>query len=54
MRKKYKVVWGDVAESDLVGIIDYIAQESPAAAKKVLKKASQDAKNLLMWDVENS
>lgn len=23
-------------------------------AQKVLKKASQDAKNLLMWDVENS
>ncbi len=41
MKKTYKVLWGDVAENDLIGIIEYIADENPAGAKKILKKIKQ-------------
>ena len=36
MSKSFEVLWAAVAESDLTGIILYIAEESPGSAKKVL------------------
>ena len=38
MKKTYKVHWAHVAENDLLGIILYIAQESPTNAITVLAK----------------
>ena len=46
MRKKYKVVWSDVAETDLIGIIEFIADENSSTAKKILKKIKEKASNL--------
>ncbi len=46
MKKKYKVVWGDVAENDLVRIIEYIADRDPATARKILKKIKSKAAKL--------
>ena len=38
MTSKYNVSWADVAESDLINIIEYIAEESPQNALKIFKK----------------
>ncbi len=38
MSKLYQVLWASVAESDLAGIVLYIAEESPGAAKRVLAR----------------
>jgi toxin ParE1/3/4 len=38
MTKQYKVVWSRTAEHDLESIIDYIAEDSPLNAHKVLIK----------------
>jgi len=38
MNKKYGVVWADVAENDLIGIIEHISEDDPATAKKIFKK----------------
>jgi toxin ParE1/3/4 len=38
MNKSFEVLWAAVAESDLTGIILYIAEESPGSAKKVLAR----------------
>lgn len=38
MTKQYKVIWSRTAERDLGSIIDYIAEDSPLNAKKVLTK----------------
>jgi len=43
MIKKYKVLWGDVAELDLIGIIEYIAEDNPVTAKRILKKIQEKA-----------
>ncbi|HUU00422.1 MAG TPA: type II toxin-antitoxin system RelE/ParE family toxin [Myxococcota bacterium] len=46
MKKTYKVLWGDVAENDLIGIIEYIADESPANAEKILIKIKHKVSKL--------
>ena len=46
MKKKYKVIWGDVAENDLICIIEYIADENIGAARKILKKIKDKASSL--------
>ena len=38
MSKRYKIIWADVAEHDLLDIIEYIAIDSPANALKILQK----------------
>ena len=38
MKKSYEVRWANVAENDLLGILVYIAEESPGNATKVLLK----------------
>lgn len=36
MNRKDKIIWSATAHADLSGIIEYIAQNSPANAKKIL------------------
>jgi toxin ParE1/3/4 len=36
--KKYRVLWGDVAENDLIGIIEFIAIGDPVTAKRIFKR----------------
>ena len=43
MKPKYKVVWANVAESDLKDIIEYISIDNPQNALKILKKIKQKA-----------
>lgn len=46
MKPKYKVVWANVAESDLKDIIDYISIDSPQNALNLLNKIKQKASDL--------
>ena len=46
MSDNYKIEWAEVAENDLKGIVEYIAQDSPANALKILKKIKQKASSL--------
>ena len=46
MKPKYKVVWANVAESDLKDIIEYISKENPQNALKIFKKIKQKASEL--------
>ena len=46
MPKKFKVVWSNVAEDDLVGILEYIAADNPDQARKKLKEIKQKAGDL--------
>ena len=46
MSLQYKVTWASVAESDLSNIILYIAEESPANARKILNKIKEKASSL--------
>ena len=48
MSSKYKIIWTETAHADLVGIIEYIAQDSPANAKKILKNIKNKASNLYL------
>ena len=43
MRKRYKILWADVAEHDLIDIIEYIAIDSPANPLKILQKIKKMA-----------
>jgi len=38
MKKSYEVLWARVAENDLLGIIIFIAEDSPENALKILSK----------------
>lgn len=46
MKKRYEVIWSDIAGNDLIGIIEYIAVDSPPNALKVLRKTKEKASNL--------
>ena len=46
MDKKYQVIWTDVAEIDLINVLEYIAHDSPSNALKVLKKIKERASSL--------
>jgi plasmid stabilization system protein ParE len=43
MSKRYKILWADIAEHDLMDIIEYIAIDSPANALKTLQKIKKMA-----------
>lgn len=45
-RKPYSVTWRPIAEADLENIIDYIAQDSPANAKKFGKELRDKTRQL--------
>jgi toxin ParE1/3/4 len=46
MGKKYAVEWAEVAENDLLKIIEYIAQRSPKNALKILRKIKKQVSEL--------
>ncbi len=46
MSQKYKVIWADIAEKDLIEIIDYIAINNPENALKILRKIKKKASSL--------
>ena len=52
MKKKYEVIWSNVAEKDLIDIVEYISADSPSTALKIFKgikqKASIKGSNLLL------
>jgi toxin ParE1/3/4 len=46
MSDNYKVEWAEVAGNDLKNIIEYIAEDSPVNALKILNKIKQKASSL--------
>jgi toxin ParE1/3/4 len=46
MSDNFKIEWAGVAENDLKGIIEYIADDSPGNAFKILKKIKKKASTL--------
>ena len=46
MKKKYQVVWSNIAENDLRNIIEYIADDSPPGALRVFETIKQRASSL--------
>ena len=46
MSKTYKINWANVAENDLIEIIEYISIDSPADALKILRKIKKMASSL--------
>ena len=46
MKKRYQVVWSNIAENDLKNIVEYIADDSPPNALKIFKRIKQKASNL--------
>jgi plasmid stabilization system protein ParE len=46
MSKKYNVIWANVAEKDLINIIEYIAEDSPQNALKILAKIRKQTSDL--------
>ena len=46
MKKKYQVVWSNIAENDLKNIIEYIADDSPPNALKIFKSIKQKPSKL--------
>jgi plasmid stabilization system protein ParE len=46
MSKKYEVIWSNIAENDLLNIIEYIAADSPPNASKALKRIKEKASSL--------
>ncbi|MCP3678585.1 MAG: type II toxin-antitoxin system RelE/ParE family toxin [Deltaproteobacteria bacterium] len=49
MSAQYKVYWACVAESDLKGIIAYIAEDSPANAGTIFEKIKEKAASLTQF-----
>ncbi|PID72706.1 MAG: plasmid stabilization protein [Desulfobulbus propionicus] len=48
MQKKYEVIWAETAQNDLANIIDYIAQDSPSTALKILGKIKKRVSGLAL------
>ena len=46
MKGIYKAHWTEIAESDLIEIVEYIAEDNPIAAKRVLKEITERAERL--------
>lgn len=46
MRKEYGVIWSNIAENDLINIIEYIAIDNPSNALKILAKIKVKTSNL--------
>ena len=49
MSKKYEVLWSNIAENDLINIIEYIADQSPSGAFKILKNIKQKTSKLFTF-----
>ncbi len=48
MTPTYKVYWANVAENDLIGIIEYIAQDNLTNAIEVFEKIKKKASSLCL------
>ena len=46
MNEKYDITWSNVAENDLKGIVQYIAEDSPSNALKILNRIKNRASSL--------
>jgi toxin ParE1/3/4 len=46
MNKKFNVIWANVAENDLVNIIEYISEENPFNASKIFEKIKSKTSSL--------
>jgi len=46
MKKMYDVIWSETSEKDLMGIVEYIAADSPSNAYEIFKKIKQKASSL--------
>ena len=46
MKKKYHVVWSNIAENDSKDIIEYITDDSPPNASKIFKSIKQKVSSL--------
>ena len=46
MKKRYQVVWSNIAENDLKTIIEYITDDSPPNTLKIFKSIKQKASGL--------
>jgi len=46
MNQKFDVVWSNIAEKDLKNIVEYIADDSPPNALKILQRINQKASSL--------
>jgi toxin ParE1/3/4 len=49
MTKQFTVIWSKVAEHDLESIIEYIAEDSPPNARKVLAKIKKKSSQLYSY-----
>lgn len=46
MTKKYEVIWSNIAEKDLIDVVEYISADSPTTALKSFKNVKQKASKL--------
>jgi len=46
MNKRYDVIWSETSEKDLMGIVEYIAADSPSTAFGIFKEIKQKASRL--------
>ena len=46
MKKRYEVIWSNIAEKDLIDIVEYISADSPSTALKSFKNIKQKASKL--------
>ena len=46
MRKTLEILWATVAERDLLGIVEYVAEENPGAALGILDRSRVSAARL--------
>ncbi len=46
MKKRYEVIWSDIAENDFTNIVEYIAADSPPNALRILRKIKEKSSNL--------
>jgi toxin ParE1/3/4 len=49
MTSHFGVIWGNSAETDLKSIIEYIAEDNPSDALKILKNIKQKASGLFTF-----
>ena len=46
MNSMYEIIWTNVAENDLINIVEYISVDSPQNALEILEKIRQKASSL--------
>ena len=46
MKQRYSIIWSDMAERDLLAIIEYIADDSPSHACEIFKEIKAKATGL--------